>query len=215
MTSISTVSVKRIGTLGWMFFALFGLLNAQPTLQITSPTDGTIVFAGESVTVTVAASGGVFQQVYIVGYEPIGVTQPLAAPPYQFTISIPDSIPPGEYLLTAHGYTAPGHGARSESVHIVVERPAGPISLRAEPSLLHLSLGHKGYLRVVGVFGDGSTTDLTKSSRTMYTSDHVDVATVQAQGIVTAVAPGTARIIIANGKAKIEVPVTVVGNSRP
>jgi hypothetical protein len=197
-------------------FLLAGLLAAQPTLRITSPNDASVVHPGQSLTVIVAASPpGSFQQVVIVAWDPIGGSLPLKAPPYQFTVQIPNEIDPGEYLITAHGATEPGHDIRSNSIRIVVERVDLPLSLRVEPSLLRISAGQKGYLRVVGVFGDGTTTDLTKSSRTAYASDKVGVATVQAQGIVSAVAPGSARIIITNGHAEFDVPITVTGNDRP
>jgi hypothetical protein len=193
---------------------LAGLLAAQPTLRITSPNDATVVHPGQSLTVIVAASPpGSFQQVVIVAWDPIGGSLPLKAPPYQFTVQIPNEIDPGEYLITAHGATEPGHDIRSNSIRIVVERADLPLSLRVEPSLLRISTGQKGYLRVIGVFGDGTTTDLTKSSRTIYTSDKVSVATVQAQGIVTAVTAGSAIVLVANGNAKSEVPVRVAGNN--
>jgi hypothetical protein len=194
---------------------LAGLLAAQPTLRITSPKDGAVVHPGQSLIVTVDGSpAGAFQQVIIAARDPIGGSRPLMAPPYQFTIQIPSRISPGRYALTADGMTAPGQGATSDPISIVVERADTPLSLRVEPSLLRMSAGQKGYLRVVGVFGDGTTSDLTKSSRTVYISDKVGVATVQAQGIVTAVASGSAKIIITNGNAKFDVPVTVAGNGR-
>src|SRR5271166_6537987 len=72
---------------------------------------------------------------------------------------------------------------------IVVERADMPVSMQVQPSILQLSGGHKGYLRVTGVFSDGATVDLTKSSRIAYSSNMPAVATVQAQGIVTAEGP--------------------------
>ena len=183
-------------------------LRAQPTLQITSPADGTLVGPGQSLTVNVAASGA-FQQVAIVGGDPIGFNGPLTTPPYQFTIPIPSAINPGVYLLTAHGYTAPGQGTTSDPISIVVERSDAPLSLHSEPSLLRLSVGQNGYLRVIAGFSDGATMAVTKSTLITYTSDTPSVATVQAQGIVTAVAPGTAVITAAYGGLSFPVSVTV------
>jgi hypothetical protein len=74
---------------------------------------------------------------------------------------------------------------------------------------MQLSPGRKGILSVTGVFSDGKDADLTKASRTVYTSDKPSVVTVQAEGIVTAVAPGSAKVDITYGKVKIQVPVTV------
>lgn len=195
--------------------ALTGLLVAQPSLRITSPAAGTIVHPGQSLTVTVeATSARAFQQVIVIGGDPIGFSRPLTAPPYRFTIQIPSKIDPGRYLLTADGATAPGQGTMSDPIEIVVERPDSPVRLRVEPSILDLSLSQKGYLRVVGEFADGMTTDLTKSSRVAFASTTPTVATVQAQGIVTALAPGSAKVIVTCETARVEVQVTVIGNRR-
>jgi hypothetical protein len=197
-------AVHRIaGSTPFLMLSLsVGLLCAQPTLRITSPKDGTIVNPGQALIVTVTAfPAGAFQQVIIIGCGPIGFSRPISAPPYRFTIQIPSKIDPGRCLLTADGATAPGQGTMSEPITIVVERADSPVSLRVEPSLLRLSIGRKGYLSVEGVFEDGTTTDLTKSSRTKFTSSAPSVASVDAQGIVTPLTPGSTRVVVTNGNA--------------
>jgi len=82
------------------------------SLQITSPADGTTVNPGQTLTVTVNASG-TFQQVILIGSNPMGFSQMLSNPPYQFTIQIPTTISPGWYSLTADSVTSPGQGASS------------------------------------------------------------------------------------------------------
>jgi hypothetical protein len=57
-------------------------LKAQPALQITSPADGTSVEPGQTLKITVAASGGTFRMVAVWGTNPLGTSQVLAAPPY-------------------------------------------------------------------------------------------------------------------------------------
>jgi uncharacterized protein YjdB len=74
-------------------------------------------------------------------------------------------------------------------------------------------MGQKRYLQVTGTYADKTTADLTKSSRISYVSSAPGVAKVDAQGIVTPVAPGTAKITITYGDLKLEVPVKV-GASR-
>lgn len=192
-----------------------GFLAAQPSLRITSPANGTIVHPGQSLTVTVEASpAGAFQQVIVIGWDPIGFAQPLSAPPYRFTIQIPIKIVPRRYLLTADGMTSPGHGATSDPIEIVVERSGSPIRLHVEPSLLDLSLSEKGYLRVVGEYADGTSTDVTNSTKIVFSSSTPTVATAQPYGIVIPVAPGSAKIIATCGTVKAEIPVRVRGNSR-
>lgn len=182
-------------------------VQAQPSLQITSPASGTVVNPGQSLTIIVAASG-TFQEVAIIGPDPIGISQPITSPPYQFTVPIPASIDAGVYLLTADGFTASGQSS-SNSINIVVEHADPPASIKAEPSVLQLSVGQNGYLSVTGVFTDGTTPELTRSTLISFASDTPTVATVQAQGIVTAVAQGLATITVAYGSLTFPVSVTV------
>jgi hypothetical protein len=96
--------------------ALAGFLAAQPSLRITSPADGTTAHPGELLTVTVDVSPpeGVFRSVYVVGVDPIGNSKErLTAPPYRFTIEIPNGITPGSYYLTAMGFTLSGQPVAS------------------------------------------------------------------------------------------------------
>jgi hypothetical protein len=184
-----------------------GPLLAQ-SLQITAPASGTTVHPGQSVAVTVSASGA-FQQVILGSRAPIGFSQPLSAPPYQFTLQIPANTQPGNYPLTAVGAVTPGNPIYSNAIALVVERTDAPVSVRVQPSLLRLyTVGQKGYLLVIGAFADGTTHDLTKSSLTSFTSDQF-VSTVAANGIVTALAPGSGFVNVAYGNLTVQVPVTV------
>ena len=197
-------------TLLVLLCATGGVLRAQ-TLQITSPADGTVVAPGQVVTVTVAASPtSAFQAVIIVGGDPIGFSPVLVAPPYQFSIPIPPHIRPRRYTLTADGTTAPGQGAYSDPIRLVVERPDNPVSLTAEPSTMAFQLaGDQCPLRIVGTFPDGSLVDVQESTYITYRSDTPGVATVDADGMVTAVAPGSANIVATYAGASATVPVTV------
>ncbi len=207
----SKVRLAKVARLGWLYCSLGGLLVGQPSLRITSPRDGAVVNPGQSLTVTVEASPtAAFKEVVIIGGDPIGFSQPLSAPPYRFTILIPKNITARQYLLTADGYTVPGKGV-SASIRINVERADSPVSLDVYPSSMHLSPGHKGFLSVSGKFSDGENVDLSKASRIVYTSDTPSVAAVQADGTVTAVASGVAKVEITYGKVKARVPVTVEG----
>ena len=82
----------RLFALVVLLYASGSSLRAQ-TLQITSPAGGTIVNPGQVVTVTVTASSA-FQEVIVVGGDPIGFSDSLASPPYQFSIHIPPEIRP-------------------------------------------------------------------------------------------------------------------------
>jgi hypothetical protein len=140
---VRKVRYTAVSTLWLLGLPLTSVL-AQPTLQITSPADGTTVSPGQSLIVNVATSGGAFQQIMIIGQNPIGFSQAIATPPYQFTIQIPNGISPRKYMLTAVGATAPGQMTSSDSIGITVERSANGSSLRVEPSALRLPIGQQG-----------------------------------------------------------------------
>jgi Bacterial Ig domain len=66
-------------------------LFAQATLQITTPTDGTVVNPGQKVVVNVSATGGPFTGVGLIAPGNLTSTQALTAPPYQFSFTVPSS----------------------------------------------------------------------------------------------------------------------------
>ena len=186
-----------------------GHLRAQ-TVQITSPASGTVVIPGQQVAVTVADSpAGSFQDVLLLGQEPLGMSQPLSAPPYQFSFQIPSTIRPGSYNLTAVGVITPGQLVDSAPISLAVERPDTPTTLTSAPSTLSLPLGRTGYLHITGTYADNTTADLSRSTLTTYASDNTSVATVDTYGRVTSVGPGSANINITNAGVSISVPVTV------
>jgi Bacterial Ig domain/IPT/TIG domain len=184
-----------------------GLLQAQ-TLQITSPVDGAVVRPGQTLTISVSASPpSAFQSMIIIGQGPLGYSQILTGPPYQFSLQVPADISPRRYRITADGVTAPGQGASSPSVTLSVERADSPVSLKTEPSVLQFRMvGDLCPLHVIGSYADGTETDITESLSTTYASNDPAIATVNSFGVVTAMAPGTTRIVV-NGSYSL--PVTV------
>lgn len=194
--------------------AATGLLLGQPSLRITSPADGTTVRRGESLTVVVEASPTerVFQAVFIGAPDPLGVPfskTNLTAPPFRFTIQMPDRIRPGMYALTAGGVTWSRQFVYSRPITILAERTDSPVSISVFPPVADFTMSEKRFLQVTGLYADKTTADLTQSSQVRFLSDAPNVATVQAQGIVTPVAPGTGKITITYGNLKLEVPVKV------
>lgn len=166
--------------------------------------------AGQNLTVTVAASGGTFDAVMVIGGDRIGFSKVLTSPPYEFTLAIPANLPARTYPLTARGTTGPGQGFESPSISIEVEPASPPLSLNVEPSVLKLWAGQAAPLRVIGRLADGSKLDITESAQTTFASTAPAVATVNSFGFVKAVGPGSAWIVINNS---YRVPVTVVRRS--
>ena len=188
-----------------------GPMAAQPKLEITSPKDGEIVFSGKPLIVKVVASPPLaFRAVGLWTGNGLPHAADLTRPPYEFTIRMPPDIASRSYTLSAAGVTFGVGGAFSETISIVVERPDSPLQLEAQPSTLGFDyVGDDGRLRLYGKFSDGSKVDLTYSSKTTYSSDTPAVASVDDQGTVKAVGPGTARITIRNAGKAVVVPATV------
>jgi uncharacterized protein YjdB len=192
----------------WISFGLATTAWAQ-NLLLTSPSNGTVVNPGQTLSIAVTVSGGVVTNVFVVGENPIGWSQVLVSPPYQFTIQMPVGISPRNYQLTATGVNASGQSFDSDPVTIDVERDDAPVSIDSNLSSLNEAIGDTGYLRVNATYSDASTLDVTESSLVSYASDTPTVATVDNVGRVTAVAPGAANITVTYGPLSKTVPVFV------
>src|ERR1035438_534805 len=177
------------------------------TLQITSPADGSVAYSGQTLNVAITASG-TFQYVAVLVQGPLSSPQPLTAPPYQFAIQVPSTIASGRYGMTPTGITASGQVVDMDPIAIDIERADAPQKLTTQISALYMDyIGDRGNLIVYGQFADGSTVDLTYSSLLAYSPDTPTVATVDANGLVTAVGPGRANIVITYSGTSIQVPV--------
>lgn len=192
----------------------------QDLLRITSPEAGHIVSPGENVRISVSADYSV-EKLALIGQHPLGVGMVFsgAAPgiigrglgegrPMQFTLKIPTDIQPGIYRVTAIGRTSSGD-VESEALTLDVEKPE-PSRIWAEPSLLHFTrVGDRIPIRVLGAFADGSSDELTKSTRTSFQSANPNIASVSAEGIVTAVSPGKTTITVHTPSQQYSIPVRV------
>jgi len=179
------------------------------TVQITSPADGAVVYSGQTFVVTVHASPGAFKSVAVIGEDPIEDPGLVYAPPYQFAMRVPPTTASRTYHLGALGTTTAGESAETH-IAIRVERPDPPVRIRNELSkLFDNDGGHTWHLQVSGKFADGSEVTLTYSSLTSYSSDNPAVATVDRDGVVQSVGPGSAMITIRNNGAVAVVPVYV------
>ena len=196
-----------------VFLTLTQSLSAQ-NLRITSPKDGSVVYSGRDLEVTVEADPSVFRSVTIMGLP--GIPPVLTSPPYRFSIPVPSGTPSGpNSSFVALGVPRSGGSPVYSSVRVDVERAETPERLKL--GLENVSfrfVGEEALMNVTGVFADGSLTGLEYSTYTTYSSDAPSVATVDARGDVTAVAPGNANITITytapSGKVlSAKVPATV------
>jgi hypothetical protein len=189
----------------------------QTPVHFVSPAAGTVVQPGQTVTIAVAADSSV-EKLALVGQHPLPISQVVApglgvARPFEFQVRIPTDIRPGAYHVTAIA-TLAGDESVSERLVLDVEKVEEPTRIWAKPSTILFSrAGERVPLRVLGAFDDDSQEILTKSSKTTYTSADPRVATVSADGLVTAVGTGKTSIQVRTLTRDCAIPVTVEGGS--
>ena len=174
------------------------LMAQQTSLQIVSPTDGSLVSPGQTISVSVTSPAGIsFTRVTVVGEQPIWLSGVATSVPAQFSVVIPQGISPGAYLLTAMGTTSAGTLVESDPIEVMVERSDLPTSIKTQPSRFIFQVaGQQSSLGVTATFLDGSVSDVTSSSHTAFVSSNPAVTTVDSRGIATAVATGKGYITV-------------------
>ncbi len=211
--SSSTIIAKML-FLSLAFASICGAQQNPPPLQITSPTTGTIVNPGQTISVTVTSPANVaFTQVGVVGEDPIGFSSIATSVPAQFSMAVPTNIACRSYMLTADGATSSGQTAQSATILIDVERSDLPRSLSTlMSSITFEAIGEQFPLVLLGTFSDGSILDLTRSTNMTYSSNS-NIAAVDTNGMVTGAGTGNATITATysvNGQnVSLAIPVNV------
>jgi len=179
--------------------------QAKPVLQITEPSAGSIVNPGQTLTVKITSpTPGLFPEVDLTGENPIGFAGTISLLPGELSVQIPKDIGFGRYRLT---------------VEIDVERWDFPVSMFATLSGIELdSPGEQIPLEVLAQYSDGTTYVATSSSHISFSSANTEVATVDASGQVTAVAPGigsiTVKYTMGDNKLSMGIPVQMPNPDR-
>jgi Bacterial Ig-like domain (group 2) len=171
-------------------------LGQQPQLQISSPVGGTVFNPGQTISLTVTSPANTsFTSVGVVGEDPFGVSSLATAVPAKFSFKVPAKIAMGKYQFTADGTTASGQAVEAAPVLIDIERPEFPVSLKINlAKLIFQTVGQAVPLSVFATFSDGTVVDVSESSYLTFVSSNPHVATVDARGVVTAVASGSGSI---------------------
>lgn len=220
------MSIGRLELVGSTLMLISALMTipsfAQQTmLRIVSPSAGVVVRPGQIVTIAVSADSEV-QKLVLMGERPLGMARPTLdnaagmlaqgrgeGHPLQFLLTIPTGTNPGTYHVIAMGRT-PAGGIESEPLVLDVKRPDEPNRIWVEPSLIQFTnRGDQIPLRVLGVFADGSETELTNSRTTRFASTDPGVASVSTGGMVTAGRKGKTSILVRTPSADYSVPVSV------
>lgn len=205
---------RTICSAGLAVFVFLGMLQAQPSLRITSPQDGIEVAPGDTVTFDVKVDGN-YLAVIIAGKDPINLVRPRTAPPYLFSVHLPAWTRPGKYVVTALGFK---EGGKDESprVTVDVERPNAPRVLTVYPPRLVFSyIGEFRYVDLSGDFDDDHEVNLAESTKTTWSANPPSIVKIDPSGRATAVAPGVGSITVTYRNLKIVVPVVVPDKAPP
>jgi hypothetical protein len=158
-----------------------------------------VVHPGETVVIAVMADRSV-SNVAIIGQDPLGFSQRTNGQSSQFLLTIPSNTTIGAYDVSAMGTAPDGSVVDSQPISLQVDIPNARFNMQTEPSVLRFDApGEAMPLHVIGIFANGSKMDMTHSTQMSYSSQDPQIATVDDQGIVTAVAPGSTRIVVNNG----------------
>jgi hypothetical protein len=189
--------------------------QTAPVLSILSPSNGTVVPAGQSVQVVVSTTNtSLLSGEFIVSQSPIGTSniQP-ASNQVIFNIQIPTSTAPGTYFVNAVGALIQGgitdHTAAS-SVALVVP-VAGAVSAIAA-NLRTLTLDYAGEQLPIIITATTSQGSFTiPDEQLLFTSKNLNIASVASNGVVTGQAPGQTQITVsyASGSSSLSTTVNV------
>lgn len=174
-------------------------------LQITSPPSGTIVYPGQIVVISVSADPSI-SNIAILGQNPLGSSATTNGQPLQFQLTIPSNTTIGLYDVSALGTASDGSPVASPAISLQVDTQYSAILSGTRPSVLRFSAaGETIPLHVTGLLPDGSQLDVTHSVQISYSSQNPQIATVDGQGIVTAVALGSTYIVVSNSNTTYNV----------
>ena len=131
--------------------------------------------------------------------------------PTQVSFTVPAEIACQSYAFTAMGTTASGREVESVPILIDVERPDLPTSVSTPtPKIMMSAPGETAPLILLAKFADGLVLDVTHSSKVAYSSSDTRVATINANGIVTAVSPGRVFVKAAYTAAGTTIPTAIL-----
>lgn len=174
-----------------------GTLTLTSTEQVAEP--------GGSVTVNATYSGmDTVDRMMVVGPDTAVLMSNGSA-----TIQIPSTWV-GNFTVQVFAIFTDGSEAQSNTLTLKIQPAAALIQLTAQPSTVVLTAsGQTEELALTATYADGTTIDLPDPTILHFSSDNTAVATVDANGVVAAVADGTCNISVSEGVTTATIPVTV------
>ena len=188
---------------------------ALPNAQINLPVQGLSISSlsgltavpGATVTIRVTPSPGVVPSGVVVSGPGVGSSSTTA--PFDIPLTIPTGHV-GPFSISAAAITAGGSLYSSNTITIQVGTSAALQSITLDPNGMVLTaLGSNMRLSATGNYADGVARSLNGTGVATFSSSNSNIATVSADGIVTAVAMGYTTIRVDRGSVSNSVSVTV------
>lgn len=169
-----------------------------------------MVNPGQTLTINVSSSdNSTFSSIAVIGEGVLGVTDVATSVPVQFTLTIPAQVECRRYALTAFGVTTSGVEVFT-SIEIDVERPDMPSVITPRMrQIIFEAEGETSAIQLLGRFSDGTLLPVQESSNVTYESSDPAVATVDAIGVVTAIAEGDVDITATYGPPAAGITATI------
>lgn len=176
-------------------------------ISITEPADGSVFVPGESFNVTVASQNGFELQKALLLSKETGVA--LDSEPFNGELIVPmDSL--GPLQLWAIGSDSFGNFTYSDPIILRVETSLDLTSINIiNGDIVLVDANEERQVVVSGLFSDGIFRNITNDASTFFTMVNPNVASVTADGIVSAVSEGSSLLRVNNNGIQDSVIITV------
>jgi len=204
--------MKRLLAAAWLPIPL----ALGQTLTITAPTNNTQVQPGQTVKFTVTMNPATdFGAVALIGTSPLGLMGgQMAAASVALSATLPTDLKPASYTVAAIGFTTVGTEVISQPVTLMVGTTPGSVTVTPS-QMFFKSIGAQLPALAGGTLSDGTIEDFTESPLVTWKSSNTKVATVSADGLVTAAGNGTATVTAQYGGVSGSANVTVSAPASP
>jgi Concanavalin A-like lectin/glucanases superfamily/Bacterial Ig-like domain (group 2)/IPT/TIG domain/Glucodextranase, domain B len=181
--------------------AFYTIQSTSPSITSVSPASGSV---GSSVTIT-GTNFGSSQGSGTATFN--GLAAPISGwGPNSITAVVPAGLALGNAVIVVN---ASGGSSASQSFSVLPSM----VSLSLQPAIPGMLVGATQQFSAMGTFSDGSTQNLTAAAN--WSSYNPGIATVNSNGLVTAVSSGTASITAAVGSASAFVTLNVATAATP
>jgi hypothetical protein len=182
--------------------------GVQAQVSITSPADGSVWHAGDTIQVQIKQPAGGL--VILGGDSDLKISSDeLTAAPYTFSVKVPEGISVGTYRLSAiTPVQPPATTPAATSIHLIIEPAAPPIGATLSVSSPELYFDYRGQIQDVRVYlnSGGTLSDISSSSQLVRTSADPSIVSVKGKKLMAG-ARGSTTVTISSGAISTQLPV--------